>query len=387
MEPLHEGVLGAGVQRHGGVGLVAGRRDDQHRGIGMAGADGPEGLQRPATVDRHDDRVGGRLGGGVGKVRGPRHGEPFFVRQLLGKGVVQADHQHGHGVWRQGIPPVGSRIIAPQTGWHPASGTDASTGTQRGAAASDRVARYPWSDPMSEPAHLPPPRPHGRVARVVVAITATIALLISAGSRLRHGGAGPRSAQRTDARTSTRRMASGAPTRATPGPVRERCLQLPAAGQRLRRASTRRRRPQFGNNATIGAGYNCRHDHAGPHRSEAAEGDRAVVPARPVGQHPRPRRGQDQLVVRLGGGIDGGGPSSSPQTIHDLTGLKVNHFLYVDLAGFEGVVQHARRRRHVHPRREREHPRLRRSGNRDRDPPRSTSARRATSSIRTPGST
>ena len=40
----------------------------------------------------------------------------------------------------------------------------------------------------------------------------------------------------------------------------------------------------------------------------------------------------------LGGGITGGGPQLVARTVSAITGLKVNHYLYVNLAGFEGVV-------------------------------------------------
>jgi LCP family protein required for cell wall assembly len=36
--------------------------------------------------------------------------------------------------------------------------------------------------------------------------------------------------------------------------------------------------------------------------------------------------------------VHGGGPDLVARTVEDLTGLHINHFLYVDLAGFQGVV-------------------------------------------------
>jgi len=50
--------------------------------------------------------------------------------------------------------------------------------------------------------------------------------------------------------------------------------------------------------------------------------------------------GRINSAFGLGGGaVDGGGPQLIARTIHSLTGLKTNHYLYVDLKGFEGVVQ------------------------------------------------
>jgi LCP family protein required for cell wall assembly len=51
-----------------------------------------------------------------------------------------------------------------------------------------------------------------------------------------------------------------------------------------------------------------------------------------------PGRGWDRINTSFEGGVNGGGPLRVAQTIHRLTGLKVNHFLYVDLLGFQRVV-------------------------------------------------
>jgi LCP family protein required for cell wall assembly len=51
-----------------------------------------------------------------------------------------------------------------------------------------------------------------------------------------------------------------------------------------------------------------------------------------------PGRGWDRINTSFEGGIRGGGPFRVARTIHRLTGLRVNHFLYVDLRGFQKVV-------------------------------------------------
>jgi LCP family protein required for cell wall assembly len=53
---------------------------------------------------------------------------------------------------------------------------------------------------------------------------------------------------------------------------------------------------------------------------------------------PIPGRGTDKINSAFEGGVHGGGPDLVAKTVEDLTGLHINHFLYVDLAGFEGVV-------------------------------------------------
>jgi LCP family protein required for cell wall assembly len=51
-----------------------------------------------------------------------------------------------------------------------------------------------------------------------------------------------------------------------------------------------------------------------------------------------PGRGFDKINAGFEGGIAGGGPQLMAQTIANLTGLRIDHYLYVDLAGFQGVV-------------------------------------------------
>jgi LCP family protein required for cell wall assembly len=53
---------------------------------------------------------------------------------------------------------------------------------------------------------------------------------------------------------------------------------------------------------------------------------------------PIPGHGTDKINSAFEGGVNGGGPDLVARTVEDLTGLHINHFLYVNLAGFEGVV-------------------------------------------------
>ena len=52
-----------------------------------------------------------------------------------------------------------------------------------------------------------------------------------------------------------------------------------------------------------------------------------------------PGHGQDRINAAFEGGLDHGGPQLMAQTVADLTGLRIDHYLYVDLAGFQQVVQ------------------------------------------------
>ncbi len=52
-----------------------------------------------------------------------------------------------------------------------------------------------------------------------------------------------------------------------------------------------------------------------------------------------PGRGEDRINAAFSAGVDHGGAQLVAKTVQQLTGLKVNHVLYVDLAGFQGIVR------------------------------------------------
>jgi LCP family protein required for cell wall assembly len=49
--------------------------------------------------------------------------------------------------------------------------------------------------------------------------------------------------------------------------------------------------------------------------------------------------GQDKINAAFEGGVNGGGPQLMADTVTKLTGLSIDHYLYIDLAGFEKVVE------------------------------------------------
>jgi LCP family protein required for cell wall assembly len=51
-----------------------------------------------------------------------------------------------------------------------------------------------------------------------------------------------------------------------------------------------------------------------------------------------PGHGYNKINTSFEGGLNGGGPELVAKTIYQLTGLKISHFLYVNLAGFQGIV-------------------------------------------------
>lgn len=51
-----------------------------------------------------------------------------------------------------------------------------------------------------------------------------------------------------------------------------------------------------------------------------------------------PGHGSDKINAAFEGGLEGGGPQLMANTVANLTGLPIDHYLYVDLAGFQNVV-------------------------------------------------
>ena len=185
---------------------------------------------------------------------------------------------------------------------------------------------------MDDTAHDPgPPRAHRRVVRALVGVTATLSLLIGAVSaygfvaysqaqgtirHFREVGAGP----------------SGAPHHDFGPCVNDVCNYL------ILGSDSRTGLPPgyAGSNAAIGGTF--RSDvimlvHVDPKLQKAI-----------VLSFPRdlwvniPGVGYDKINSAFSGGLNGGGPELVAKTVEQLSGLKVNHVLYVDLAGFRSIV-------------------------------------------------
>jgi LCP family protein required for cell wall assembly len=52
-----------------------------------------------------------------------------------------------------------------------------------------------------------------------------------------------------------------------------------------------------------------------------------------------PGRGFDRINSAFSGGLEGGGAQLVAKTVEEFSGLEINHVLYVDLAGFQGIVE------------------------------------------------
>ncbi len=53
---------------------------------------------------------------------------------------------------------------------------------------------------------------------------------------------------------------------------------------------------------------------------------------------PIPGHGKNKINSAFEGGINGGGPQLVTKTVEDLTGIHINHYLYIDLARFQHIV-------------------------------------------------
>jgi LCP family protein required for cell wall assembly len=177
------------------------------------------------------------------------------------------------------------------------------------------------------------PLGHGRLMRVLVGLTASISLLISL-------VAGASFAAYHQADTSHPTFAlSPQPSDGTQqdlGPcVKDVCNYL-LLGSDSRAGLSHAQQVANGTNADIG-GSNRSDVIMVVHTDPKAE--KATILSFPRDLWvPIPGHGVNKINSAFEGGLNGGGPQLVARTVEDLTGLHINHILYVDLAGFEGVV-------------------------------------------------
>ena len=116
-----------------------------------------------------------------------------------------------------------------------------------------------------------------------------------------------------------------------------RRLQLPLARQRLPgRPQPRRSRRSSGPTSRSAA-------RTAPTRSCSStpipsSRRPSSCPSRATSTCDIPGHGEDKINAAFEGGSKAAGRPWSPNTVQQLTGLKIDHFLYVDLAGFQGVI-------------------------------------------------
>jgi LCP family protein required for cell wall assembly len=181
-----------------------------------------------------------------------------------------------------------------------------------------------------------PPHAHGRTIRVLVGLAATLALLIGVGSSYGFVTYQQARHERTIIWEPTTGP-SGTPDPNAPGSacVDHVCNYL-LLGSDSRANLTPAQQQQFGSDQVIG----------GENRSDTimlVHSDPALQKVA-ILSFPRdlwveiPGHGFDKINAAFEGGVNGGGPLLVAKTLTKLTGLRINHFLYVDLGGFQGIV-------------------------------------------------
>jgi LCP family protein required for cell wall assembly len=129
---------------------------------------------------------------------------------------------------------------------------------------------------------------------------------------------------------------STGPTPLPTGPCSRRACNYLLLGSDSREGMTPEEQEKYGTEDEVGG--EARADtvmliHVDPDRSKAV-----------ILSFPRdlwvqiPGMGWGKLNSAFSGGLTGGGPGRVAETVANLTGLRVDHFLYVDFAGFRGAV-------------------------------------------------
>ena len=180
------------------------------------------------------------------------------------------------------------------------------------------------------------PRPHGRLAHWLLGVSATLSLLIAAGSA--YGFVAYRQAD------SAGEIEEALPPRPQPSPgvqvpddpCAEGVCNYLLLGSDSRAGLTAEEREAFGSDQQIG-GENRADTIMVVHTDPALE--KAIILSFPRDLWVNiPGQGWDKINASFEGGVDGGGTRKVAETVQALTGLTMDHVLYVDLAGFQGVV-------------------------------------------------
>jgi LCP family protein required for cell wall assembly len=181
-----------------------------------------------------------------------------------------------------------------------------------------------------------PRSPRDRWVRGLVAATASVSLVV--------GVVGAASAVRwiqlrglgTD-QTWRPPQVSGSPAPAT-GKCSDRPCNYLLLGSDSRAGLPEDQQHQFGTNEDIG-GSNRADTIMLVHTDPALQ--KAIVLSFPRDLWVRIPDGQghDKINGAFEGGVNGGGPQLMADTVSQLTGLPIDHYLYIDLAGFEKVVE------------------------------------------------
>jgi LCP family protein required for cell wall assembly len=186
----------------------------------------------------------------------------------------------------------------------------------------------------SQPGHERSPHAHRTLFRGLVGITASLSLVVAAVSAYAY--VGYLQANGGITRIPNSPVPSGSAPQHDFGPCVDNVCNYLILGSDSREGLTPQEQVQFGTNADIGGSQ--RSDvimlvHTDPKLQKAI-----------VLSFPRdlwvniPGMGMDKINAAFSGGLAGFGAQRVAKTVEQLTGLKINHVLYVDLAGFQGIV-------------------------------------------------
>ena len=177
--------------------------------------------------------------------------------------------------------------------------------------------------------------PLGRISRVLVAATASLSLVIGGVTAYGLVVVQINNSRNTDPSFNPPTSSGTSTPDAAIAPCTTQACNYLILGSDSRTGLSAAQQSQFGTNSAIGG---------------SARSDVIMLVHTQVGQKttilsfPRdlwvniPGHGQNKINASFEGGINGGGPKLVAQTVYALTGLKITHYLYVDLAGFQGVV-------------------------------------------------
>ena len=177
------------------------------------------------------------------------------------------------------------------------------------------------------------PRPHRAFTRAFVGITASLSLLIAAGSGYAY--VAYNEAQRGIGRIGPPPTGATGPQHDF-GPCVDNVCNYLILGSDSRAGLSPAEQNQFGTNQDIG----------GSNRSDVImlvhtdpRLEKAIVLSFPRDLWVNiPGRGENKINAAFEGGLQHGGAQMVARTVEQLAGLKINHVLYVDLAGFQGIV-------------------------------------------------
>ena len=196
-----------------------------------------------------------------------------------------------------------------------------------------------YSEPVSETPVLPSGSGHPRpFARWLVGVSATMSIAIGAGSvfgfvayvQARSVGAG------VDLEVPTGGSEAADEEERATGPCVDDVCNYLLLGSDSRSGLSAEQEEQFASDKQIG-GENRADTIMLVHTDPRLQ--KAIILSFPRDLYVDiPGHGEDKINAAFEGGIDGGGAALVASTIHRLTGLKINHVLYVDLAGFQGVI-------------------------------------------------